>query len=60
MWVVYNVETTKILHRCSLKKDAKFYRDNYKNWPFKSVEIDKVDITRLEEWQMWKLLQGKR
>ena len=67
LWVVYNTETVEIYQKFYSKKSAKEYvksglineswnaRRDVKN---KKVDIDKVDIRRLDEWQMWKTLQA--
>ncbi len=65
LWIVYNTETVEIYGKFYSKRAAKeFAKYGPSNeWMMyaarRSIDIDKVDIVRLDEWRMWKTLQAK-
>ena len=61
MWVVYNIESSKIYQKFYSKKSAKEYIKYSLDYPLfkKNVGLAKVDLMKYDKWKMWIKLGGK-
>lgn len=60
MWVVYNIETSRIYGKFYLKQQAKDFVKSDLYWASgKNVALSKVDMMKFDKWKMWTVLGGK-
>jgi hypothetical protein len=61
MWIVYQIDNAEITDKFYSKKAAKYsYWYDLSKPDESGLALEKVDMLKLDEWKMWKILGGGR